>query len=390
MMASDTPLLGVHRELGARLVEFAGWRLPLQFTSVAEEARACRQSAALFDISHMGLVRLIGDSARAAASRLVTRDVTAIPVGCAAYALLLDERAGILDDLFVMVESDTSVLMVVNAVNHEKDVAWMGRHLGATPKVRLGNLCGTTFGIALQGPQAEAMLRRAALDGQPPALFATLRRMRVGGVEVIVSRTGYTGEDGFEVLGQAEDAGEIWRALMSCRAGMPQGMPAACPTAAGLAARDVLRQEMGYPLWGSDISQETTPREAGLGWAIDRGSDFIGREALGNAPATRRRFGFVIEDQGVARSGDGVLVNGESVGMVTSGTYSHNLGAAIGQGYISLEAEPGPGMKVEIEGRGRRLTARLAGLGRAGLFIRPGLPLVPARTCRSWRQLKEA
>jgi len=397
-MAFDTPLLAVHRELGARLVEFAGWRLPLQFTSVAEEARACRQSAALFDISHMGLVRMVGGSARAAASRLVTRDLTAIPVGCAAYALLLDERAGILDDLFVMVDSDASVVMVVNAVNHEKDAAWIGRHLGATSQachserseacpersrresrrvhqVRLEDSRGTTFGLALQGPEAEAILRRAAPGEEPPELFATIKRIRIAEAEVIVSRTGYTGEDGFEVFGEARNAIDVWGAV----SGAGGGHESARPTPAGLAARDVLRQEMGYPLWGSDISRETTPRQAGLGWAVDSAADFIGREALDNAPVTRRRFGFVIEDHGVARSGDGILVSGDRVGAVSSGTYSHNLGTAIGQGYVSLTANPRPGMEMETEAHGKRLRARLA-----------SLPLIPKKTRKSWRQLKEA
>ncbi len=374
-MAFDTPLLAVHRELGARLVEFAGWLLPLQFTSVAEEAHACRQSAALFDISHMGLVRMVGDSARAAASQLVTRNVTAIPVGCAAYALLLDERAGILDDLFVMVESGASVVIVVNAVNHEKDVAWMRRHLGATPQVQLEDSRGTTFGLALQGPEAEAILRRAAPGEEPPELFATIKRIRIAEAEVIVSRTGYTGEDGFEVFGEAGNAIDVWRAV----SGAGGGHESARPTPAGLAARDVLRQEMGYPLWGNDLSEETTPLEAGLGWAVDRDHEFIGRSALQPTPTTRSRFGFVIEDRGVARSGDSILGNGEHVGVVTSGTYSHNLGTAVGQGYVSLTANPGPGMKAEIEGRGKRLKARLA-----------SLPLIPKKTRKSWRQLKEA
>ena len=370
MTPLDSPLLSVHQELGAKLVEFAGWRLPLQFASVAEEVRACRSAAALFDISHMGLVRLVGAGARAAASRLLTLRAESIPEGCGSYALLLNEEGGILDDLFVMVESDAQVLLVVNAANHERDVTWIRRHLASREGVALQDRRGATFGLALQGPQAEDILRAAAPGRRPPESFATFREMEIAGATVLISRTGYTGEDGFEVFGASGDGVAVWGALTatSCRAGIP--MPA------GLAARDVLRQEMGYPLWGSDLSEETTPFEAGLRWALDRDHEFIGRAALEEQEPTRKRVGFVVEGQGVARAGDVIRWNGETVGRVSSGTYSHNLEAAIGQGYVRALPELANGASVEIEGRTRTLSARLA-----------SLPLIPARTRPSWRRL---
>jgi len=374
MTPIDSPLCSIHRELGAQLVEFAGWRLPLQFGSVAAEVRACRQSAALFDISHMGLVRLRGDGARTAISRLLTRAVTSIPLGCASYALLLNESGGILDDLFVMVESDAQVLLVVNAVNHEKDVAWVRQHLGAEAGVQIEDPRGATFGLALQGPEAKGMVTRVTPGQEPPMLFATLQKMEIGGADVLVSRTGYTGEDGFEVFGESGDGINVWRALMAPTGGHGNSRP----TAGGLAARDVLRQEMGYPLWGNDLDEDTTPAEAGLQWAVNREHEFVGRAALEGGERTRRRVGFVVEGQGVARAGDVIAWKGEAVGTVTSGTYSHNLQAAIGQGYVKLHPELVSGATVEIAGRGRALPARLA-----------RMPLIPAQTRPSWRSTKE-
>lgn len=371
MPLRETPLAELHAAAGARMVEFAGWRLPLQFASVAREAQAARSTAALFDISHMGNIRLEGVGAAAAASRVLTKDPAAIPAGCSAYALMCNQSGGIMDDLFVSVLPGASVGLVVNAVNHDKDVAWLGQHLAAGGALQLEDLSGKSFGLALQGPRAEDILRSASIQGQPPNLFATLSQMRLAGLEVLVSRTGYTGEDGFEIFGAASDGPAVWRAILE--SGGEHGL-----VPAGLAARDVLRQEMGYPLWGQDIDERTTPLEAGLGWAIDWGNEFIGRAALKASTPQRRRVGFTIQEPGVARRGAAIFLAGEHIGAVTSGTYSHNLSQAIGQGYVAICANVSAGSEAEIEVRGKLLRARIE-----------KLPFLPKRTRTSWARAKK-
>jgi len=366
MALRESPLASVHEAAGAKLVEFAGWRLPLQFSTIAEETRACRTTAALFDISHMGVFVLRGREAAPAVRRMLTKDVTAIPDGCAAYALLCNDGGGILDDLIVMVESQTAVGLVVNAANHDKDAAWLRQHLGGRD-VEMDGRRGRGFAVAVQGPRAEEVVRTVA-SGPLPEHFATWAHVEMAGARVVASRTGYTGEDGFELFGDAADGPVVWQALLDTHLGL---------VPAGLAAREVLRQEMGYPLWGQDLDEATTPLDAGLKWAIDWTGEFVGREALARARPTRRRVGFSIEDVGVARAGAIIYGAGGTIGRVTSGTYSHHLGAAIGQGYIDLSAKAEVGDDVEIEVRGKRLKARLA-----------KLPLLPAKTQPSWSKVK--
>jgi len=371
MPAREGPLLEAHAEAGAKLVEFAGWRLPLYFSSVAEEAKACRSGAALFDISHMGVLQLLGKRARSIASRLLTRDVTAVPCGCATYSLLCNEAGGILDDLIALVVSEAAVSLVVNAANHDKDLAWIRERMPSDEKVEVDDLRGRSFGLALQGPQSEAILRSAGIEGRMPDFYLTFSQMRLAQADLLVSRTGYTGEDGFELFGAAGDGLRVWHTLVGF--GRELGL-----SPAGLGARDVLRQEMGYPLWGQDLDENTTPLEAGLRWAVNWTADFIGRAALENSTPSRRRVGFVLQEQGIARTGCEILVGGNVVGAVTSGTYSHNLGAAIGQGYVSADADCPAGADISIEVRGRRLAARVA-----------RFPFLPAKTKPSWAHAKE-
>ena len=366
----DAPLARRHREAGARLVEFAGWRLPLQFSSIAEETRTTRRAAALFDISHMGVLRIFGADAHRAARRLLTRDTLAIPLNCSRYALLCNDAGGILDDLFVMSESRDAVRLIVNAANHAKDVAWIRSHLDTSARVAIDDALGRTFGLALQGPRSQQVLQASGFRGRLPTAFGAFFHGSIAGADLLVSRTGYTGEDGFEIFGSAGDAVPVWDALI--QAGADYGM-----IPAGLAARDVLRQEMGYPLWGQDIDDHTTPLEAGLRWAVDWSGDFIGRAALEHSQPGRRRVGLRVEDRGVARPAAPILLSGRPIGAVTSGTYSHNLQAAVGQGYVEASVQARTGTEIEVEVRGRRLRARIA-----------ELPFLPARTRLSWTRIQ--
>lgn len=366
MTPRESPLAAIHEEMGARTTEFAGWRLPVQFHSVADEVKATRRAAALFDISHMGVVRLSGADARAHARRVLTRDVELIPPNCAAYALMCNERGGVLDDLFVMVESESAVRLVVNAVNHEKDLAWLRAHLGSILEIE--DYAGSTFGLALQGQRSEDILKAAGLEGRLPAVFAAFFHGRVADADLLISRTGYTGEDGFEIWGTAQDGPGVWRALM--QAGEEYG---ALP--AGLAARDVLRQEMGYPLWGQELDEETTPLDAGLEWVIDWRGEFIGRSALEAARPKRARIGLRAEGRGVPRRGAAIRRGDGDIGLVTSGTYSHNLEAAIGQGSVAAEAKPAPSETVHVIVRGQALACRVE-----------RLPFLPRRTRASWTE----
>jgi len=366
MPAYESPLVSAHVELGAIMTEFADWRMPVEYSSVAEETHATRHAAGLFDVSHMGNLHVLGPGAATATRELVTRDVTAVPPCCSGYALVCNEKGGIMDDLIFMVTSESAVGLVVNASNHDKDVAWLNQHLAFHIQVELEDLRGRSFGIALQGPRSEEILRSTNIQGCFPDLFGTFAQMRLARVNVVVSRTGYTGEDGFELFGAAEDALPVWQTVLSF--GRDFGL-----VPCGLAARDVLRQEMGYPLAGQDINEETTPLEAGLRWAVDWTGDFVGKSALEHAEPARRRIGFVMGEHGIARHGAAIFRGDEQVGRVTSGTYSHNLGAAIGQGYISASAGLSASDEVEIEVRDRRMKAKLA-----------KLPLVPKKTRLSW------
>lgn len=366
----DTPLAPRHREAGARLVEFAGWRLPIQFSSIAEETRATRRTAALFDISHMGVIRIFGADAHRAARRLLTREVPAIPLNCSRYALLCNEAGGILDDLFAMSEMPDAVRLIVNAVNHKKDVAWIRSHLDRSAAAALDDLLGRTFGLALQGPLSQEIVKASGFQGRLPTAFGAFFHGTIAGADLLISRTGYTGEDGFEIFGSAGHAVAVWDALVE--AGAQYGM-----IPAGLAARDVLRQEMGYPLWGQDIDEHTTPLEAGLTWAIDWTGDFVGRSSLEHFRPRRRRVAFLIEDRGVARPPAPIFLSGRRIGAVTSGTYSHNLQAAVGQGYIDASLQVKAGTEVEVEVRKRRLRAHIA-----------DPPFVPSRTRLGWTRIQ--
>lgn len=351
-MPRQTPLSAAHRKLGARMVEFAGWEMPVVYSSVIAEHQAVRQAAGLFDVSHMGEIEFRGPGALEDANRLITNDLSRAADGQALYAGLLNERGGFVDDVVAYRFSPQHILLCVNAANREKDVEWMRRQ---ARQVQPLDRSDEFAQIAVQGPKAAAIVQKLCqLD---LASIGTYRFTtgRVAQVECIISRTGYTGEDGFELYCAPQEAERLWFALLE--AGKPEGLQPA-----GLGARDSLRTEMRYALHGQDIDEEHTPLEAGLGWIVklDKG-DFIGAEALRRQKAEgvkRKLVGFELTEPGIPRPHYPILKDGQRVGEVTSGTMGPAVKKAIGIGYVppELSAE---GCTFHVEIRGRQVAAKV-------------------------------
>ncbi len=348
-----TPLYERHLALGARMVEFGGWEMPVQYSGIIDEHRAVREAAGLFDISHMGEVEVRGPDALPFLQRLVTYDVAAIPPGQSNYALMCLPNGGIIDDTFIYNLGD-SFLIVINAANTTKDVAWM-HECAKGFDVVVTDVSERTGMLALQGPAAEALLTRVA-DADLAALpFHGVARGVVTGIPAIVARTGYTGEDGFELFVAAEDAARLWDELLD--AGRDAGLKPC-----GLGARDSLRFEACLALYGHEITEETNPYEARLGWVVklDKG-DFIGREALQRIKqegVQRRLTGFEMVGRGIAR-GDYEIrdLDGAPIGRVTSGMPSPTLGKNLGMGYVPVALST-EGSEFEIVVRDRPVRAR--------------------------------
>jgi aminomethyltransferase len=341
-----TPLYHSHRALGARFVDFGGWEMPVQYTGIVAEHRAVRQRAGLFDVSHMGEIELRGPRAIAACQELTVNDLGRLRDGEAQYSLLCLPDGGVVDDVMVHRVSSERVLLCVNASNVDNDLAWILEHRhGAEVLDRSAEFAQ----LALQGPRATEILRTLTavpLADTPPFAF---REGLVAGRQALVAHTGYTGEDGWEIYCAPDDVTVIWDALLA--AGAPFEMQVA-----GLGARDTLRLERALPLYGHELSRDTTPLEAGLGWVVrfTKGS-FIGRAALlrqRQAGVSRSLAGFILTQPGVARQGYAIRGDQQVVGTVTSGTKSPTLGKAIGLGYVaSTWKEIGTHLGIEIRGR---------------------------------------
>jgi len=345
-MARQTPLNRVHRALGARMVDFAGWDMPVQYSGVVSEHEAVRNAAGLFDVSHMGEIEFRGEGALESANALITNDLARASDGQAVYAGLLNHQGGFVDDVVAYRFSPERILVCVNASNREKDFAWMTEN---TPRVKPVNRSDDYAQLAIQGPKAASIVQR--LTELPLDSIATYRFREgvVAGVPCIVSRTGYTGEDGFELYCPPDRAEDLWNALLE--AGRSVGL-----LPAGLGARDTLRTEMKYALYGNDIDDAHTPLEAGLGWIVkwDKG-EFVGRPALAAQKAAglkRKLVGFEMREPGIPRHGYGIVQAGEAVGEVTSGTQGPTVKKAIGIGYVptAMSAEGSP-LQIEIRGR---------------------------------------
>jgi aminomethyltransferase len=353
-----TPLYECHLEAGARMVGFAGWEMPVQYSGVLEEHRAVRNAAGLFDVSHMGEVSVRGPGAEGFLQRLTPNDVSKLAPGRAHYSGLLTERGTYLDDLLIYRLDAQEFLVVVNAANAGSDFEWIESHAADAEDVRVENVSDRYALLALQGPRALEILT-PLVAGDPAGIrYYGFERGEVAGATALVSRTGYTGEDGFELYVAPEDAPRIWNRLLE------QGSDAGL-IPAGLGARDTLRLEAGMALYGHEIDDTTTPWEAGLGWVVklDKG-EFIGRRALAEqkeAGVARKLVGFEVKGRGIAREGHPVCIGDEIVGRVTSGTYSPTFEKALGMAYVPVAAaEPGTGIEIEV--RNRRLAAEVVRL----------------------------
>lgn len=364
-----TALNEIHRKLGGRLIEFGGWEMPVQYTSIVDEHLAVRKASGLFDISHMGEVAVEGPSAEAFLNQALTNDVQKLVPGQGQYTLMCNQRGGVMDDLYAYRLAPAEYLLIINASRIADDVAWLERTLegfGQRSAVTLRNISDATSAVAVQGPSTvkfiECCFPGASTGGTPVARVTDLQKNQIGrfafaGAHVWIGRTGYTGEDGFEIVANNELIAGIWGTLLAN--GEAHGLKPA-----GLGARDTLRTEVCYPLYGHELDEVTTPIEAGLGFfvALDKG-DFNGRSVLAEQKAkgpTKRLVAFKMTEKSAPPRPHYPIWSAEAspvkLGEVTSGTQSPSLGIGIGLGYVS----PGyakPQTRVDIEIRGKRSAA---------------------------------
>ncbi len=340
-----TPLHAEHAALGAKLVPFAGYEMPVQYpTGITAEHHAVRNAAGLFDVSHMGEFAVRGERALEFVQHVTTNDVSKLEPGQAQYSTLLNHDGLLLDDLLVYRLAD-HYMLVVNGSNKDKDFAWISQWTGEFG-VELTDRTEEIALLALQGPKAEEILARLTAADLPSIRYYRFAEGEVDGVRGIISRTGYTGEDGFELYVAAADAARLWRRILE--AGRDDGL-----IPAGLGARDSLRLEMGYALYGNDLDEEHTPLEAGLGWVVklDKG-EFVGREALRRQKeegVRQRLVGFRLKERGFPRHGYSVVVADQPSGVVTSGIVSPSLGEGVGMAYVRTEhAKPGTEVGIQI------------------------------------------
>ncbi|HEX4436742.1 MAG TPA: glycine cleavage system aminomethyltransferase GcvT [Solirubrobacteraceae bacterium] len=338
-----TALYDRHVEAGAKLVDFAGWEMPVQYAGVREEHMAVRKASGIFDVSHMGEIETSGPQAEALLQRVLSNDVAAIPPGGAQYSVLCREDGGVLDDLFTYRLDVDRYLTVTNASNHLADLAWFQAHAADFPDVEVIDRIDDWTMLAVQGPLAREIVQAIADSPLPGRMTAEPRRM--GGAEVLVCGTGYTGEDGVELLCRPEDAVGLWDQMVR-RGARP----------AGLGARDTLRLEVCFHLYGNELSVERGPIEAGLGWCCKEDTGFVGAEAVRavreSGPA-EKLIAFTIDGPGIARQGNPIVGGGE----VTSGTLSPCLERGIGMAYVpSSAATLGTTFEIDVRGRMRQAT----------------------------------
>ena len=351
-----TPLYGEHVRLGAKMVEFAGWEMPLQYTSIIEETKAVRNSLGVFDVSHMGEIFVEGPQAVEFVDFLITNDFSSLNFGEAVYSPMCREDGGIIDDLIAYKVSKKRAYLVVNASNKDKDLEWIESRAKGFD-VEIHDRTDEYALIAVQGPKAEEMLQEMASVVLSNIGFYTFTEARIRGIKAIVSRTGDTGEDGFELLVSSDASVPLWRSVLEY--GEKYGVKPA-----GLGARDLLRLEASYLLYGNDMDESTNPLEAGLSWTVKFHKDFIGKEALLKVKeegVKRRLVGLEVEGKSIPRHGYKIFKGDEEVGFITSGNFSPTLGKVIALGYVESDLRK-PGTELEVEIRKKRVRATVVKL----------------------------
>jgi aminomethyltransferase len=353
-----TPLHARHRTLGARMVEFGGWDMPVEYSGITDEHFAVRTRAGVFDVSHMGEIEIAGTDALKAVQHITTNDASRLSIGQAHYSALPTPAGTFVDDVLTYRLADDHYMLVVNASNIIKDFNWISSQIAGIGDAMAVNTSSRYALIAIQGPLAREVLQ--TLTGIPLAeiKYYWFTTGEVAGVRVTVSRTGYTGEDGYEVFVPPASAERVWDAILA--AGRPHGV-----VPAGLGARDTLRLEAAMRLYGNDIDETTTVLEADLGWTVGwKKEEFIGADVLRTQKAegvSRKLVGFEVLDRAIARHGHDVYVDGAKAGVVTSGTQTPFLKKAIGMAYVPIDRSTA-GTAIEIDVRGRRVRGQVVPL----------------------------
>lgn len=355
MTEKKTPLYQKHIDAGAKLVEFGGWMMPVQYKGIIEEHNAVRQKAGLFDVSHMGEFVIKGKDAEAFIQKLVTNDISVMKENQVQYSPMCYENGGVVDDLLVYKCADDDYMLVVNGANINKDWEWLQRNKGDFA-IEMMDISEQTALLALQGPLAEKILGKLTdADLESLAYYRFLPKVIVGGSQVLLSRTGYTGEDGFEIYCSPENAVKLWDELL--KIGGPDGLQPA-----GLGARDTLRFEAGLPLYGHEMSAEITPVEAGIGMFVKVDKEaFNGKESLKQQKeqgVERKVMGFEMTGRGIARADYLVIADGKQIGKVTTGSPAPTVGKNLGFALID-KAYAQKGQEIFIEIRGKQVAAEI-------------------------------
>jgi aminomethyltransferase len=353
-----TPLNARHRAAGARMVEYGGWDMPVEYSGIVDEHHAVRTRGGLFDVSHMGQIEIAGRDALAAVQHITTNDASRLAIGQAHYSALPTPEGTFVDDVLTYRLAGDHYLLVVNASNIVKDFNWIASHIGGFGDAAAVNTSSRYALIAVQGPIAREVLQPLTGINLGEIKYYWFTTGEVAGVRVTVSRTGYTGEDGYEIFVPPASAERVWDAVLS--AGRPAGL-----IPAGLGARDTLRLEAAMRLYGNDIDDTTTVLEADLGWTIGwKKESFIGADVLRRQKqegVSRKLIGFEVLDRAIARHGHDVYVDGVKAGSVTSGTQTPHLKKSIGMAYLPID-RTAPGSAFEIDVRGRRVRAEVVPL----------------------------
>ena len=355
-MLQKTVLYDIHKKLGAKMVEFGGWEMPLQYSGIIDEHKTVRNTAGMFDVSHMGQFFVFGIDALSFLQKIVPQDISALKKNHAVYCQLTNNNAGIIDDIIVYYLDKNSYLIVVNAANIEKDYKWIVQNISQYD-VEIKNKSQEYSMFALQGPEAHKIIQNCGISEADQPEFFTIKETQINNIPVFLSRTGYTGEDGFEIITKNENAINLWNFIFEN--GIKYGLKPI-----GLGARDTLRLEAALMLYGNDLNEATTPVEAGLKWslALDKKSDYNGKDAilkqLQNG-ISKKLIGFEMTEKAIARHEYDIYQNQQKIGIVTSGGYSPTLDKNIGMGYVYTVQEIKTDSIIEIMIRNKLYKAKV-------------------------------